>query len=538
MPEVRRRFRRHLRFAVRRPGGSPPPRWSIRAVAIAGSLAVALVAFAAASAAFSRDHGFTWRVKLASGDYTARAATSARLLEQTFYNGTGLWHMCTGMRCSTKNRDWGSDSLTYALWFRWMLTRDPAIPPLMRTLGDTAHSWVPGDRGSSDTVMWDSIANSREYQVTHSKVALAKAKAAFDWVDSVMADGFGSGACPAIDYQWPHGEGGNLKTLETDTNYIKAALLLHQITGSASYLAKAQAQYEQVRRYFLIGNVPLYTVYVFDNGKTCQALPGRYFASVNGNMIWAGVALAAETGNRSYLRDALATAHAVRSQLSDSAGIYADLQADNDVVEPLIEAMYALATTEHQAFARSWLLSAASAAGADQNAAGAFGRFFDGPPPTSVATAWQINGGVALIQAAAALDPHGSPADPAFWRQASFVNDPRGLDNSELQIRFRGRAIAIMGSVGAQCCIDGHARVFVDGAETFDRTGIWQNMTSPSVRQPDQVLFAWRWPQPGPHTITIKPGVRDAMEGGSFFAMNGYLLVRLTASRATRRTTA
>ena len=346
------------------------------------------------------------------------------------------------------------------------------------------------------------------------------------WVDSVMADGFGSGACPEIDYQWPYGEGGNLKTLETDTNYIKAALLLHEITGSASYLAKAQAQYEQVRRYFLIGSVPLYTVYVFDNGTTCRALPGRYFASVNGNMIWAGAALAADTGDRGYLRQAIATAQAVRSRLSDAAGVYADLQADNDVVEPLVEAMYTLAASEHQAFARQWLLSAASAAGADQNAAGEFGRFFDGPPPTSIATAWQINGGIALIQAAAALDPHGRPADPGFWRHAGYVTDHRDLDDSALRISFTGRAIAIMGSVGAQCCIAGHARVLVDGTETFDRTGIWQNMTSPSVQQPYQVLFAWRWHRAGRHTITIKPGIHDTMEGGSFFAMNGYLLVR------------
>ncbi|MGN6790746.1 MAG: hypothetical protein ACTHJW_00005, partial [Streptosporangiaceae bacterium] len=323
-----------------------------------------------------------------------------------------------------------------------------------------------------------------------------------------------------------YGEGGNLKTLETATNYIKAALLLHEITGSASYLAKAQAQYEQVRRYFLIGGVPLYTVYVFDNGTTCRALPGRYFASVNGNMIWSGATLATDTGDRKFLRQAIATARAVRSRLSDADGVYADLQADNDVVEPLVEAMYTLATTAHQAFARQWLLSAASAAGADQNASGEFGRFFDGPPPTSVATAWQINGGIAVIQAAAALDPRGSPADPGFWRRARYVTDDRDLDDSALRISFTGRAIAIMGSVGAQCCIAGHARVFVDGTETYDRTGIWQNMTSPSARQPYQVLFAWRWQRSGRHTITIRPGIPDTMEGGSFFEMNGYLLVR------------
>jgi hypothetical protein len=520
MPGVQRVFRFWSR------SGLASPARSRRAVAIVASVAVAGAALAAGSAASGRDRGFSWQVRIAAGDYAARAARSASLLEHTFYNGTGLWHMCIGMTCSTKNRDWGSDSLTYALWFRWSLARDPAIPPLMRTLATTAHTWAPGDNGSSDTVMWDSIANAREYQVTGSPAALAKAKAAFAWVDSVMADGFGSGACPEIDYQWPHGRGGNLKTLETATNYIKAALLLHQITGSASYLDKAQAQYKQVRRYFLIGNVPLYTVYVFDNKATCKALPGRYFASVNGNMIWAGSALAASTGNRVYLRQAIATAQAVRSRLSDAAGVYADLQADNDVAEPLIEAMYTLATTDHQPFAARWLLSTASAAGADQNAAGEFGRFFDGPPPTSIATAWQINGGIALVQAAAALDPHGTPADPGFWQHARYVADDQDLDDTPLRITFTGRAIAIMGSVGAKCCIDGHARVFVDGTETFDRTGIWQNMTSPSVQQPDQVLFAWRWPRAGQHTIMIKPGIPDTMEGGSFFAMNGYLLVR------------
>ena len=234
-------------------------------VAIAGVIAVV-----AWSGVTSRVPEPDWKFKVSAGDYAARADLTMRLLEHTFYNGTGLWHMCTGLPCSTKNLDWGSDSLTYVLWFRWMLTKDPAVPEMMRTLAKTAHEWVSGDKGSSDTVMWDSIADAREYQVTGSQVALAKSQAAFRWVDSVMASGFASGACPGVDYQWPHGRGGNLKTLETATNYIKAALLLHEITGSASYLAKAESQYDQVRRYFLTPGAPLYTVYVFDDGQTCR----------------------------------------------------------------------------------------------------------------------------------------------------------------------------------------------------------------------------------------------------------------------------
>ena len=467
-----------------------------------------------------------WQFKVSTGDYAARATRSIRLLEHTFYNGTGLWHMCVPVACFTKNRDWGADSLTYVLYLRWILTRDPTVPPIMRSLSMTAHDWVPADAGSSDTVMWDSIADAREYQVTGAAIALAKAEAAFRWVDSVKAAGFASGACPGIDYQWPHGRHGDLKTLETASNYIKAALLLYQSTGRGSYLATAEREYAQVRRYFLASSVPLYTVYVFDNGSTCRPLPGHYFASVNGNMIWAGQALARATGNRGYLHQAIGTARAVQSRLSDSAGVFADLQADNDVVEPLIEAMYLLATSGHQGFAATWLMTAASAAGGDVDSAGESGRFFDGPPPASVASAWQVNGGAALAQVAAALDPRGHPADPGFWSHATFIADGQSLQGPALRIAFTGRAIAIMGTIGAGCCSSGHARVFTDGVETYDRTGVWQNMTAPSIQQPNQVLFAWRWPSTGRHVITIRPGVFDREEGGAFFQMTGYLLVR------------
>jgi hypothetical protein len=265
---------------------------------------------------------------------------------------------------------------------------------------------------------------------------------------------------------------------------------------------------------------------VFDDGSTCRPLPGRYFASVNGNMIWAGRALAAATSQQRYLSDAVATARAVQAHLSDGAGIFADLQADNDIAGPLVEAMYSLATAGHQAFAARWLLANASAAGADMNSVGEFGRFFDGPPPAVLATAWQVGGGIALMQAAGALDPSGHPADPQFWGGATFVPRQLSLTSGPVRIAFTGQAIAIMGTVGARCCRTGHASVLVDGVQTFSQTGIWQGMSSPARRQPDQVLFAWRWPRDGHHVITVLPASYDAEEGGSFFAMTGYLLVR------------
>jgi hypothetical protein len=50
-------------------------------------------------------------------------------------------------------------------------------------------------------------------------------------------------------------------------------------------------------------------------------------------------------------------------------------------------------------------------------------------------------------------------------------------------------------------------------------------MTSPALQQPDQVLFAWRWSSGGRHVITIRPASYNSEEGGSFFAMSGYLVV-------------
>jgi hypothetical protein len=457
--------------------------------------------------------------------YQALAARAIRLLETRYYNGSGEWHMCVPVICNTKNRDWGADALTNTLYFRWQLSHDKSVLPIVKTLARTAHTYLPADIGTSDVAMWDAVAMVREYQVTGDPIALAKAKAAFRWVDSVKASDYALGACPAIDYEEPGGGPPHIKTLETDSNYVKAALLLYQVTHDTAYLAKAGAKYADVQKYFLDPAVPLYTAYLFDNGSSCRQLGGRYYASVNGNMIWSGAALARFTGSRYYLRQAVGTARAVARHLSDGAGVFADLQADNDIVEPLIEAMYSLAVLDHQAFARRWLLTAASAAGADASADGGFARFFDGPPPLGLLTSWQLNGGITLMAAAAALDPGGAPADTGFWQRARFVADGARLGGVPLRIAFTGRAIAIIGTLGDVCCQAGHARVFIDGRETFDRTGIWQDKTSASRLLPGEVLFAWRWNRPGRHVIEIAPGIANPMEGGSYFHLAGYDVV-------------
>jgi hypothetical protein len=238
-------------------------------------------------------------------------------------------------------------------------------------------------------------------------------------------------------------------------------------------------------------------------------------------MIWSGVALAAATGGPTYRRQALATGRAVASSLADPAGVFADLQAENDIVEPLVEGMYSLATDLHASFARSWILTNAAAAVGARTPDGAFGRFFDGPPPSTRITAWQSNGGLALEIAAAKLDPSGQTARSSVWTAAMPFATNAGPGTS---ITIHGSAVALLGTLGETCCEPGHARVFVDSSETFDRTGIWQDKSSLGQTIPNTVLFAWRWPRPGRHTIRFEPGIPNGKEGYSFLHLTSYLV--------------
>jgi hypothetical protein len=443
-----------------------------------------------------------------------------------WYAGEGQWKICDAPDCGRWNRDWGADALTYATYLRWTGTHDPRIAAKLGALVPTAPSYGPpctsGPCGWSDVPAWDSIAALREYEVTHDPRALAKAQAGFAYVEDSKV--YALGACPRIDYQQPNGEANELKTLETDANMIKAALLLYRATHTPAYLDYAVRRYDAVRAYFLDPDVPLYSVYVFDNGRTCTQVPHRFFASVNGDMIWNGWHLARITHDQRYDDEAIATAQAVDRNLSDPAGIFADLQAENDIVEPLVEAMYVLARDGHVAFARRWILRNAAAALPARNDYGTFGRFFDGPAPKTTTTQWQVNGGLALELAAAALAPKARVQATNRWQGARYVTEP--VSTLPTTVTITGSAVAFIGTLGEHCCEAGHARVFIDGVETFNGTGIWQNKSSSGRSIPGTVLLAWRWPSSGTHTFRFEPGVPNGKQGDAFLHLSGYYVVR------------
>ena len=444
-----------------------------------------------------------------------------------FYAGGGRWRACDAPDCQVGNGDWGYDSLTYALALRFEATHGVRLLGILRALASTATDYPAPCASpspcawSSDVPAWDAVALTRIYLATRDPRTLAKAKAAFTFVERSAA--YALGSCPRISYQFPAGGTNSLKTLETDSNAIKAALLLYRATRDRAYLVSARERYESARAYFLDPAVPLYTVYVFDDGQACRQLPRRFFASANGNMIWSGLELFRDTGQRRYRDEAVATARAVDRRLSDGRGIFADLQAENDVVEPLVEAMDALAREVGSPFARRWVLRNAAAALAARNGRGSFGRFFDGPPPLSTVTAWQVNGAVAVEIAAAALAPRETVRSASAWSAARAVpRDPVGAGDV---IAFRGSGVALLGTLGEVCCESGHARVLLDGRETFNHTGIWQNKSSSGRSIDGTVLFAWRWRTSGRHTISFAPGIENGKEGGAFLHIRGYLVV-------------
>ncbi len=83
-----------------------------------------------------------------------------------------------------------------------------------------------------------------------------------------------------------------------------------------------------------------------------------------------------------------------------------------------------------------------------------------------------------------------------------------------------------MGTIGEQCCQLGQAVVLIDGVETFDQTGIHQNQSNALAAVPDSILFAWRWPTSGAHTLTFQAGATDPKDGGPFLHLQGYWYVQ------------
>lgn len=432
---------------------------------------------------------------LAAGTFALAGSDAARSLLTDYYDGAGGWRACNAVTCPSSNADWGADAATGTLYLRWSATQDPQLSAVADRLIDTSARYPkPCTAGAcrywSDTPAWDAVASMREFEMTGDARALERARAAYRFVE--RSTSFSAGACPSIPYQQAPSPAG-VKTLETLANEIKAGLLLYRVDRDPRELAAARAQYASARAYFLDAATPLYTVHVIDDGTACTPVQSRYFASVNGLMIWDGIELASDLHDERYVQEAVATARAVDAQLSDGAGIFADAAGENDVVEPLVEAMLRLAAAHP--FAAAWIGRNAQAALGSRAADGSFARYFDGPPQQR-SSIWESNGGFAIEIAAAAIAPNRSVQRPQWSGDAIAISPASELP---ARIEVDGAAVALVGSVPA-ACEQHHVHVYVDGVEINDHAGLWINPTMP---EDDPVLFAWRFDRPGEHTIEL-----------------------------------
>jgi hypothetical protein len=460
--------------------------------------------------------------------YRQLGDAEVQTIERTWYAGDGAWHLCANDGACARSRadvDWGADSLTYALWLRWFTRHDTSAAPIMAALARHAVRYSSGSAFWSDVPLWDAIADAREHEVTGNQQALINAENAFAYVDQdVAGNAFAAGFCPSIHYQLPHAGGAGLKTLETDSNFIKAAILLYEDTGDRRYLSKAETMYRNVRKWFLEPGTALYTVYLWDDGSSCVRVRRQFFSSVNGNMIWNGHELGRLTAKAGYTNDTAAAERYVIAHLSDAAGVFESLQQENDTSEELVEAMWALAH-DGDAPAKNWILTNMSAAASGETPNGVFGRFFGGMPPAGVKTsAWAGAGGISLAFAAAALEPRGTPAAPTYWAGKHYVADNVTVMSTPGEFTFTGRAVAIVGTLARQ---PGHIAVFLDGVQTANEIGIDQGYPTAGTI-PHTVLFAWRWPTTAKHTIAFRPPAgnqQNVKQGNAWFAMQGYYYV-------------
>lgn len=463
---------------------------------------------------------------------------AASTLVTVFYRGKGVWWLdaaAAGGTGRNSSHDWGADSMIYAAWLRWTTVQDARVPKIMAEMQQSSVDYAKGSMRWSDVPMWDSIADSREFDVLKTvrpalaAKALEKAKSAFAYVDAdTQHCQFARGAAPTIDFQTakrPH-----YKTLETDGNYIKAAILLYDETGDPQYLARAERKYAAVRTYFLDPTVPLYTLEGSDDGTTWSPHPRLFFSSINGIMLWNSYRLGLLTKKSAYTQDAVASLHAIVDHLADATGIFESLEAEWDTHEPMVEAMWMLAKSGDAAvapIASRWITANATAAASSVADDGLRDRFFGGiaplvthPPAGQPArvTAWQEAGGFALAMAAADLAGRTTAATD-YWRGATYHALDLAVGEAPQSITCTARAITLIGPLEAG---RRHVLVSIDGVPLESQMGIFPTCEQ---RCPNAVLFAWRWPTGGSHTILLTPDVAKKNAKTKPLQLDGYYTV-------------
>ncbi len=300
----------------------------------------------------------------ALGSTFALAGTLATdTLLKRFSTGRGSWALCSPSLCGSADQDWGADSLTYTLALR---ERTRPAPALLRTLAQLALAAprYPAACSGRSCVGWSDVPSgmrspSRASTRPHTsrgpsrrRRRPSRSSRTRPCTRAVRALRSGTSS--------PTEAANDLKTLETDGNAIKAALLL--------YARAARRRIPRDRRAPLCGGPKLLSrprgrrstpTYVFDNGAHCAQLPHRFFASGNGNMIWNGVRALTASRVEQRLPGRGDCRRRVRSRSTSSTAAASLLTSRPRTTSSsrLSRRMDVLAAEAHGGFARHWILT-------------------------------------------------------------------------------------------------------------------------------------------------------------------------------------
>ncbi|MBN1125096.1 MAG: glycoside hydrolase family 76 protein [Sedimentisphaerales bacterium] len=160
----------------------------------------------------------------------------------------------------------------------------------------------------NDDIMWWAIACTRAYKITSDERYLNKAKSSFDYVhDNFLDDTLGGGI------YWINERTSKNSCINSPA--VIAAARLSVLLKDASYLEKAKSLYEWQKKTLTDGNGKVYDSIRYSQARQTSRVRRFSLTYNQGTFIGAAVLLYQQTGDRTYLDDAIKAAEWTKANL-------------------------------------------------------------------------------------------------------------------------------------------------------------------------------------------------------------------------------
>lgn len=241
-----------------------------------------------------------------------------------------------------------------------------------------------------DDIMWWVIGLARAYEITGEEIYLEKSITGFERVWEGSYDPEGGGM------YWDFHHSGKNACINYPT--IIAAMRLYNITGEESYLEKAKEIYTWGRENLFDSTNGRIADHISANGDVGY----EDYTYNQGTAIGASVMLYKETGNKSYLDDAILIADYTKNVMSNDNGI---LPAEGDWNEQgvlksiFVHYMKDLIEKGEQEQYLEWIIDNANTAWKHRDPVREImHRDYTKPAPSGIIQSYEASSGVALMQ--------------------------------------------------------------------------------------------------------------------------------------------